>query len=185
MNHCSYTVPVLLGTCPLRRRSLWSSKKYRNCISSGKNSQLGGKKKNPLCSYSVNLGRCERNIPCQRLQQKELQRMAVPLSTIPFPFHSALPDYNPVSPALIILGACCTNPAAPLPPVISPLLSASPAPASNSTQILSAGSIKQAASMARSFRLLPRESGISFTTIKSHIFGITLMYKHNILHENI
>lgn len=37
--------------------------------------------------------------------------------------------------------------------------------------------------MAWSLRLLPRESGISFITIKSHIFGISLMYKHIILPE--
>lgn len=80
---------------------------------------------------------------------------------------------------------CCPMPVVhdTLPPAISPLPPTSPAPATTSTQNLSAGSIKQVASMARSFRLLPRESGISFPTSKSCIFGITLIYKHIIFHK--
>lgn len=102
MDHCSCTVAVFLGTYPVRRRSLRSFK-YTNSTSSVKSSQLG--KKNSLCSYSVKLGRYERNSPCQRLQQKELQRTAVSPSAITSPFHGALPDCTSISPALAILRA--------------------------------------------------------------------------------
>lgn len=61
MNHCSCAVPALLDTCPVKRKSLSSFNKYRNCISSVKNFHLG-KKKDPLKSYSGNLGRYEKNI---------------------------------------------------------------------------------------------------------------------------
>lgn len=65
--------------------------------------------------------------------------------------------------------------------------SMSPQPLSSTCHYHQAAPPLCRANMAWSLRLLPRESGIRFTAIKSHIkshiFGITLMYKHIILPE--
>lgn len=171
MNHCSCTVPALLDTCPVKRKSLSSFNKYSSCLSSVKNFHLG--RKDPVKSYSGNLGRYEKNIPRQRLQQGMVVSFSsntspfmalsqTTLYTLHIPFHGTL--HRP--------GNHCHCPMPAVYNLLPPLShQASPAPTTISSQLhLSPGNTKDQANMAWSFRLLPRETGISFTTLTSRLW---------------